>query len=196
VWVAVALTPAALLSLRLVDDSAIALLVQPILAVMTVLFLVIVAAAVRTSAPRSLPRTLLAGGGALLAAALLVLPMTQVIGHRPCPDRMGSDRGLHVSTQMLDAWRSSGGPPAHVWMTTGLADGWRTRVRGLALLDYKLEDSGCWERLAPVTTSQTWHEYRVTVRRGDGDRFSKIVTVHTRAARDGWRIADIEGPEP
>lgn len=193
-WIAVALTPAALLCLRLLDDSAIALLVQPILAVMIVLFLAIVAAAMRTSVARSVPRTLLAGGGALLGAALLVLPMMQVIGQRPCPDRMGADRGLQATTQMFDAWRSGGRPPSQVWTSAAVADKWRERIRGLALLDYKLEDSGCWERLAPVTTRKTWHEYRVTVRQGDGDRFSKIVTVHTRATRGSWSIAEIEGP--
>jgi hypothetical protein len=196
VWVAVALTPAVLLGLRVLDDGAIALRAQPSLVMMIVLLLALVAVAVHASAPRSLPRALVAGGSALVVAAFLVLPMIQVIGQRPCPDRMGTDRGLQVSGQMFDAWRGGARPPVRVWMTAGVAEAWQTRLRGLTVLDYKLEDSGCWERLAPVDTGTTWHEYRVTVRRGDGDRFSKIVTVHTRATRDGWRIADVEGLEP
>jgi len=194
VWVTVALTPIALLCLRLVDDSAIAVIVQPVIGLIIVMLLVTVTAAVCSNVSRSMPRTLVGGGGALLAAALLALPMTQVIGERPCPDRMGPDRGLQVSRQLFDAWRSGGPPPTDVWANGAVAEGWRERVRGVALLDYRLEDSGCWERLAPVTTSTTWHEYRVTVRRGDEDSFSKIVTVHTHAAQGGWRIAGIEGP--
>jgi hypothetical protein len=194
VWVTVALTPIALLCLRLVDDSAAAVIVQPVVSLIIVVLLVTVAAAVRTNASDSLSRTLAGGGGALLAAALLVLPMTQVIGQRPCPDRMGSDRGLQVSRRLFDAWRRGGLPPTDVWAKDAVADGWRARVRDVALLDYRLEDSGCWERLAPVTTSKTWHEYRVTVRRAEGDSFSKVVIVHTRAARGGWRLAGIEGP--
>ena len=175
VWMAVALAPVALFALRLIDDSAVALLVPPALALMIVLFLVVMGAAVRAAAGASLPRALAGAGGALLAVVLLTLPMSHVIGQRACPERMGVDRGVQVSSQMLDAWR--------------------TQIAGLRLIDYRLEDSGCWERLAPVTTTRTWHQFRVTVQRGDGERFSKVVTVHTRAARDGWRVAEIEGLE-
>jgi len=108
VWVTVALTPIALLCLRLVDDSPLAVIVQPVVSLIIVMLLVAVAAAVRANASHSLSRTLAGGGGALLAAALLVLPMTQVIGQRPCSDRMGSDRGLLVSRRLFDAWRSGG----------------------------------------------------------------------------------------
>ena len=194
VWMAVALAPVALFALRLIDDSAVALLVPPALALMIVLFLVVMGAAVRAAAGASLPRALAGGGGALLVALLLTLPMIHVIGQRSCPERMGVDRGVQVSSRMFDAWRKGERPPAVVWTGDVVADAWRARVGRLTLLDYKLVDSGCWERLAPVTTRKTWHEFRVTVRRGDGERLSKIVTVHTRAARDGWRIADVDGP--
>jgi hypothetical protein len=195
VWIAVVLTPAALLALRLIDDTTVALLVPSALVLTVLLFLAIVGTAVRTSARRSLPRALVGGGGAVLAAALLALPMTHVIGQRACPEHMGPDRGVQVTTQMFDAWRKAAPPPADIWTSAAVADAWKARVDKLALVDYKLVESGCWERLAPVTTGQTWHEFRVTVRRGDGDRFSKIVTVYTRAARDGWAIAEIEGLE-
>jgi hypothetical protein len=126
---------------------------------------------------------------------LLALPMIHVMGQRSCPERMGVDRGIQVSTQLLDAWRKGEPPSAEVWTGPAVADVWKARVGRLSLIDYKLIDSGCWERLAPVTTKKTWHEFRVTVQQGAGDRFSKIVTVHTRATRRGWAVAEIEGLE-
>jgi hypothetical protein len=195
-WITVFLTPAALLALRLIDDTAVALLVEPALIVMVVVFLAIVGVAVRTSARRSLPRALAGGGGALLAAGLLALPTIHVIGQRSCPEWMGADRGLQVTTQIFDAWRKGEPPPADVWAAHAVAEAWKARVGTLTLVDYKLTDSGCGERLAPVTTKKTWHEFRVTVQQGDGDRFSKLVTVHTRAARGGWTIAEFAGLEP
>ena len=195
VWIAVVLAPVLLFGLRLIDDSAVALLVPAALALMIVLFLVVLGAAVRAAARASLPRALARGGAALLAVGLLTLPMSHVIGHRSCPEHMGVDRGLQISSQMLDAWRNGERPLAVVWTTGGVAEAWRAQTDGLRLVDYKLEDSGCWERLAPVTTTRTWHQFRVTVQRGDGERFSKVLTVHTHAARDGWRVAEIDGPE-
>jgi len=195
VWIAVVLAPVALFGLRLIDDSAVALLVQPALALLIVLFLVVLGVAVRAAAGASLPRALASAAGAVLAVVLLTLPMSHVIGQRSCPEHMGVDRGVQVSSQMLDAWRNGERPSAAVWNDAGVADAWKAQIQGLRLIDYKLEDSGCWERLAPVTTTRTWHQFRVTVQRGDGERLSKVVTVHTRAARDGWRVAEIEGPE-
>jgi len=195
VWIAVFLTPVALLLLRLIDDTSVAVLLRPVLFVMVVLFLALVAVAVRTSAPSSLARALAGGGSALLAAALVALPMIHVIGQRSCPERMGVDRGIQVSMQMLDAWRKGEPPPAEVWGAAAVADAWKAHVGKLRLLDYRLIDSGCWERLAPVATNETWHEFRATVQQGE-DRFSKVMTVHTRATRGGWAVAEIEGPEP
>jgi len=196
VWIAVFLTPVALLALRLIDDTSFALLLQPVLIVLVVLFLAMVAVAVRTSARRSLGRALAAGGGAVLAAGLLALPTIHVIGQRSCPEWMGVDRGIQVSGQMFDAWRKDELPPPEVWAGTAVAEAWKARVGKLRLIDYKLMDSGCWERLSPVTTGKTWHEFRVTVQQGDRDRFSKMVTVYTRATRHGWAVAEVEGPEP
>jgi hypothetical protein len=195
VWGAVLLTPVVLFCLRLVDDSDIAVLVQPILGVTIVLFLGVVAVAIRRSASVSPLRTLAGTVGALLAVGVIAVPMTHVIGQRSCPERMGPDRGLQASAQLFEAWRRGEALPAEGWVSPTVADEWRARARPLTLLNYKLVDSGCWERLAPVTTDKTWHEYRVIVRRGDGDAFSKVVTVHTGAARGGWVISGVEGPE-
>ena len=194
VWIAIVLTPAALLSLRLIDDTGFALVLTPLLIGMIVLFLAMLAVAVRASATHSVPRALAGGGGALLAAGLLALAMIHVIGQRSCPERMGVDRGIQVAAQMLDAWRKGEAAPADVWARAAAADAWRGRVGKLTLIDYKVVDSGCWERLAPVATKRTWHEFRVTVQQGD-DRFSKVVTVHTHATRGDWHITEVEGPE-
>ena len=194
VWITVFLTPAALLSLRLIDDTSVALVLPPLLIVMIVLFLAMLAVAVRASVTRSVPRAVAGGGSALLAAGLLALAMIHVIGQRSCPERMGVDRGIQVAAQMLDAWRKGEAAPADVWASAAVADAWRSRVGKLTLIDYKVVDSGCWERLAPVATKRTWHEFRVTVQQGD-DRFSKVVTVHTHATRGDWHITEVEGPE-
>ena len=194
VWLAVVVTPAALLSLRLIDDTSFALVLPPLLIGMIVLSLAMLAVAVRASVTRSVLRAVAGGGGALLAAGLLALAMVHVIGQRSCPERMGVDRGIQVSAQMLDAWRKGEAASADVWASAAVADAWRARVGKLTLIDYKVVDSGCWERLAPVTTKRTWHEFRVTVQQGD-DRFSKVVTVHTYATRGDWHITEVEGPE-
>jgi len=195
VWLAVVLTPLALLGLRLIDDTAAGVVVHAILGLLIVAFVGIVVFAVRRSLGRSQVRALSGGGGALVVAALLVLPMLHVIGQRPCPEHMGVDRGVQISSQLFDTWRKGGSPPGDVWTNDDVGSAWKARVDKLALLDYRLTDSGCWERLAPVSTSDTWHEYRVTVQRG-AERFSKVVTVHTRAARSGWAVAEVDGPEP
>ena len=87
-------------------------------------------------------------------------------------------------------------PPGSVWADTALAPAWSAYVAGLVLREYRLTDSGCWERLAPVTTGKTWHEFRVTLEQPDGDLIARTLIVHTRAVGDGWAVADIEGVDP
>jgi hypothetical protein len=193
VWVLVFLTPGALLSLRLIDDTGVALLILPLVVVMAVIFLVLVAIAARSSALRSATRAFAGGGSAVIAAALLALPMIHVIGQRSCPERMGPDRGATVTMQLFEAWRK-GEPAPDVWSSAAGADAWKPRADELALLDYKLVDSGCWERLSPVATKKTWHEFRVTVQPASGDPSSKMFTVHTLATLAGWKITEIEEP--
>ena len=194
VWIAIFLTPVVLPSLRLIDDTSIAVMLPPLLVGMIVLFLAMLAVAVRASVTRSVPRALAGGSSALLAAGLLALAMVHVIGQRSCPERMGVDRGIQVAAQMLDAWRKGEAAPADVWASAAVADAWRARAGTLTLIDYEVVGSGCWERLAPVATKRTWHEFRLTVQQGD-DRFSKVVTVHTRATHADWHITEVEGPE-
>jgi hypothetical protein len=67
--------------------------------------------------------------------------MVHVIDQRSCPQRMGVDRGVQVSTQMLDAWRKGEAAPADVWASAAVTDAWRARVGKLALIDYEVVDS-------------------------------------------------------
>jgi hypothetical protein len=64
------------------------------------------------------------------------------------------------------------------------------------LLDYQLVDTGCWERVAPIDVTSTWHEFRVTVQGRDQAALSKSVVVHTALGTGGWKITAIEGPLP
>jgi hypothetical protein len=50
--------------------------------------------------------------------------------------------------------------------------------------------------MAPVDTTVTWHEFRVTVEDATRTPLSKLVVVHTAADREGWKITEIEGPLP
>lgn len=188
------LPPAVLFALRLVDDTAAALLASPIIVVTALLVVLVVGIAMRASAARSRARAIGGGAATLAVGALLVLPMLQVMGRRPCPERMGPDRGLQVAGQVFAAWRNGQPPPAALWQSASLARTWSARVDKLLLIDHRLVDSGCWDRLAPVATKTTWHEFRATVQGPDGERLSKVVTVHTHAARGEWRVAEIEGP--
>ena len=84
-------------------------------------------------------------------------------------------------------------PTPNVWASATLAPAWSASIERFGLREYRVVDSGCWERLAPVPTRNTWHEFRVTVQRPDGDLIAKTLVVHTRAVGGAWAIADIEG---
>ncbi len=196
VWLTVFLTPAALLSLRVLDDIGIVHLIPAMLLTLCGLFVIMLGVAVVTSASRSKARALAGGASAVAAAVLLVLPMIHVIGQRACPPWMGEDRGVDASLQMLEAWRRGEPAPNELWTNGSIADLWKPRAATAALLDYKLVATGCWERLAPVPAKLTWHEFRVTVQKEGADAFSKTLTVHTVATGDGWRISEVDGPDP
>ena len=71
-----------------------------------------------------------------------------------------------------------------------------TLGRAVTLLEYQLVGSGCWERVAPIDATRTWHEFRVTVRGSGRAALAKSVVVHTAVGSDGWKITAIEGPLP
>ena len=134
--------------------------------------------------------------GALAAAGLLLWPVTRVtLGRAPCPPRAGPDLGAPVAAAALEAWR--GGVTGDTGWRAGRADpAWTARARAAGLLDFSLVETGCWERVAPVDGSRTWHEFRATVRAGEDNPLSKIVVVHTARGDAGWKITAIEGPLP
>jgi hypothetical protein len=195
-WVVVLTLPLVAIAMRLLDESAYQALVAPL----AWIFVLLVGAALGTAAvvgwPRSRVRTALGVGGALAAAAVLLVPVTQVtFGRTACPPRSNPELGAPVAAAALAAWREGGSGSAG-WYD-GLVDvGWSERARTFRVLDYQLVESGCWERVAPVDGRRTWHEFRVTVQRPQDNPLSKIVVVHTAHGREGWKITAIEGPLP
>ena len=149
-WIAVLVIPVALLALRLLDDSALRVVIAYILVAIGLAFVLVLAVAVVASGAGGLAR----GAVALFVLGLLTLPMLHVIGRRSCPELMGPDHGLRVSTQVFDAWRNREPVPSVLWASADLGSAWSSYVDGLALREYHVTGSGCWERLAPVAMTK------------------------------------------
>jgi hypothetical protein len=195
-WGAVFLAPAGVLLLRFVDEYGAERLVPPLQWVLIAVLAAVLARAALSSARRSVLRLVLglaAAGGAL---ALLLWPVTQVtLGRVTCPSRAGADRGVRAAATGITAWqRGEAGDAA--WYRADPDVGWRRTTRAIRLLDYQLVDSGCYERVAPIDTQHTWHEFRVTIREGERAPLSKIVVVRTAAEGTDWKITGIDGPLP
>jgi hypothetical protein len=196
-WALVFLAPAAVLLLRVVDESRFYIAVQPLAWVLIVIFVIGLALAVVASARRSVARLVLSTVPALLAVGLLLWPVTRVtLGRAPCPARAGNDLGTQVAGLALQAWQSGAGGSVDIWRRGVIDEGWRARTRAVSLTDYQLAESGCWERMAPVDATHTWHEFRVTVKAAERAPLSKTVVIHTELGREGWKITAIEGPLP
>jgi hypothetical protein len=193
-WLLIILAPVDALLLRALDESSLARAVTPAVWGLVVLFVVALALAMVASAGRSANRLVLGTLGALAALGVLLWPVTRVtLGRGVCPARAGTDLGARVAAGALDAWLAGEGDA--VWH--GQPDeAWRERTRAASLVDYQLVATGCWERMAPIDATHTWHDFRVTVQEGGGTPLSKTVVVHTAVARDGWKITAIEGPVP
>ena len=195
-WIAVLLSPFVVVLLRLVDDAGHRSFVTPLQWLAIALVVIALAIAGVTTSRRSALR---AASGLALAVAglfLLVLPTTHVVlGRTACPPRAGQELGLGTAIAVVEAWsRGEAGDP--VW-TGGEASGaWKEQVRRLRLEEFRLIDSGCWERVAPVPDSPTWHEFRVTVREGTLAPLSKILLVHVATEGGGWKVTGIDGPLP
>ncbi|HEX9820765.1 MAG TPA: hypothetical protein VGD07_14275 [Methylomirabilota bacterium] len=197
VWTLVLLVPGAAVALRLVDESGHRVLVRPLAWAFAILFVAALALGALKSARRSTVRLALGLGGSLAAVGLLVWPVMNVtLGRTACPRRAGSDLGTSIAATALEAWSLRNAGDA-AWRNGRAAGAWNDRTRAYGLLDYRLVASGCWERVAPVDGSRTWHEFRVTVRPRDGETLlSKVVVVHAAAGAEGWKITGIEGPLP
>jgi hypothetical protein len=195
-WAFVLLAPVAALALRVLDEAALTAVVTPAAWGLVLLFAIALALALMASARRSALRLVLGGVGALVTLAVLLWPVTRVtLGRTICPARAGPDLGAGVAASALEAWQG-GNDGDGGWRQGRPDDTWQERTRAAGLVDYQLLATGCWERVAPIDTSRTWHEFRVTVQDGDREPLSKTVVVHTDAGGDGWKITAIEGPLP
>jgi hypothetical protein len=196
VWVGVLLAPAAVVLLRALDESGLEMLVQPLTWVFAALFVVVLAFAMLTSARRSGRGLALGTIGALVALATLLWPVTRVtLGRTACPARAGADLGAPVARAALDAWlRGDQGDDG--WRNAQADGAWRDRSRAVTLLDYRLVETGCWERAAPIDATHTWHQFRVTIRDEAQTALLKSVVIHTALVPAGWTITAIEGPLP
>jgi hypothetical protein len=196
VWGLVLAIPLVAIGLRIVDESEQQAFVAPLawLYVALVAASLVVAAVAR--ARRGSLRLALGLAGALLAAGLLTWPVTRVtLGRAPCPRRAGPDLGAPAAAAALAAWRQGVSGDAG-WRGGRVDPAWAARAGAVGVLDYSLVATGCWERVAPVDGSRTWHEFRVTVRAGTDNPLSKVVVVHTARSAQGWKITAIEGPLP
>jgi hypothetical protein len=196
VWALVCFIPGAALLLHLIDDSALAVAVTPLAWIMGALFVVALALAMIVSAGRSATRLTLGTMGSLAALGFLLWSVTAVtLGRSQCPHRAGTNLGAGIAASALDGWQNGASSDA-AWRTGQSDAAWAERSRSAALVEYQLLYSGCWERLAPVDATRTWHEFRVTVRDASGSALSKIVVVHTAGGAGDWKITAVEGPLP
>jgi len=195
-WVAVFLAPAGVLALRFVDEYGYEHFVEPLQWTLVGLLALVLVRAVLFSAGRSMVRLVLGVAAAAGALGLLLWPVTQVtLGRVICPARGGTDLGVQSAAVAIEAWRRGEAGDA-AWHAADPDPAWREKARAISLLDYQLVESGCFERAAPIDTHHTWHDFRVTIREGDGAPLSKVVVVRTAVEGDGWKITGIEGPLP
>ena len=196
VWALVILAPAAVFLLRVLDESGYDGLLVPIEWALAALFVAVLVVAVLATVQRSAVRGVLGVVAVLAVLVVLLWPLTRVtLNHTQCPARAGVDRGVPAAVSALASWER-GEADDTAWRGGTAAPGWRDTVRGIRLIDYQLVDSGCWERVAPVDVTRTWHEFRVTIEAGEREPISKVVVVHTTTERGEWKITSVEGPLP
>ena len=195
-WAAVFLTPAGVLLLRVVDEYGYERVVAPLQWTLLALLAVLLLRGVLFSAQRSVMRMAVGLVAAVAAVAVLLWPLTRVtLGRIICPARAGTDLGVQSAAVAVDAWQR-GETGAAAWHNAAPDPVWAEKAKTIGLLDYRLVESGCFERVAPIDVSRTWHDFRVTIKEGDRAALSKIVVVSTVAESGGWKITSIEGPLP
>lgn len=195
-WIGVFLAPAGVVALRFADEYGYESFVEPLQWALVALLAILLLRAVLFSARRSIARLVLGLAAAAGALALLLWPVTQVtLGRVICPARAGTELGLPTAAVALHAWqRGEAGDAA--WHAADPDPAWREKARAISLLDYQLVESGCFERVAPIDTRHTWHDFRVTIKEGERAPLSKVVVVRTAAEGGAWKITGIEGPLP
>ena len=195
-WAAVILTPAGVIVLRLVDDSGRANLVDLLRWLFVVLLALTLGAAGFFSTGQPAARRVLGLLAAIATVAVLLYPVTRVtLGYTACPARAGADLGVSTAAFVIEAWRR-GDAGDIAWRRSTAEAGWRDKIKAVRLSSYQLVASGCFDRVAPIDTRQTWHDFRVTVKEGERPPLSKVVIVRTVAEGTGWKITGIEGPLP
>ena len=196
VWAAVFLAPAGVVLLRAVDEYGLDRYVEPLQWTLIALFALVLLRGVLFSARRSLARLALGLVAASAAVVLLLWPMTRVtLGRVICPPHAGTDLGVRSAALAIEAWqRGEKGEAA--WHGGEPDPAWLEKASAISLLNYQLVESGCFERVAPIDTQHTWHDFRVTIREGERAPLSKVVIVRTAAEGGGWKITGIEGPLP
>ncbi len=196
VWMCVFLSPFVVVLLRLLDDAGHRGMVAPLQWLAVGVLVVALVLGVAVTSRRSVVRAVSGLAFAIAGLLLLVLPTTNVVlGRTACPPRAGQELGLSTALAVVEAWRKGEAGDA-VWSGGEASPAWREQVRILRLEDFRLVDSGCWERVAPVRASPTWHEFRVTVREGTFAPLSKILLVHVAADGAAWKVTGVDGPLP
>jgi hypothetical protein len=196
VWMAVFLSPFVVVVLRLLDDAGHEGLVGPLQWLSIGVFVIALLIGVATTSRRSAVRAMTGFAFAVAGVLLLVLPTTHVVlGRTECPPRAGQELGLGTAIGVVEAWRKGEAGDA-VWSGGEASAAWKEKVGQLRLEEFRLVDSGCWERVAPVRESPTWHEFRVIVREGTVAPLSKILLVHVASEGGRWKVTGIDGPLP
>jgi hypothetical protein len=195
-WTLVGLAPAGAVLLRALDEAELEAVVQPLAWALGALFVMALALAMVVSARRSALRLTLGTLTAIASLGMLLWPMTQVtLGRTVCPARAGADLGASVAAAAIDSWQHGLAGDA-AWVRGQAESGWRARSSSIRVMEYRLVETGCWERVAPIDGTRTWHEFRVTVGGTETALLSKSVVVHTAVGADGWKITAVEGPFP
>ena len=195
-WAGVVLTPVGVVLLRALDEWELEQAVTPLGWALSTLLAVALLRAVLFSARKSIARLALGLAAALGAFTLLLWPVTQVsLGRVMCPARAGTDLGVRAAALALEAWQRGGTADA-AWHGGQTDAAWRDKSRTTRLLAYQRVESGCFERVAPIDATRTWHDFRVTVKEDGRPSLSKVVVVRTAAEGDGWKITGIDGPLP
>lgn len=195
-WLCVFLSPLVVVVLRLLDEAGHDGMVAPVqwLAIGVVVIAVVLAVSVtwRRSAVRTVSHLALAIAGLLL----LVLPTTHVVlGRTACPPRAGEELGRGTAVAVLEAWRKGEAVDA-IWSGGEASPAWKQKVGTWSLDQLVAVQSGCWERVAPVKASPTWHEFRVIVREGTLEPLSKLLVVHVASEGGAWKVIGVDGPLP
>lgn len=196
VWISIFLTPVAVLGLRVLDESDHHRIVAPLQWVLLACFVATLVFAVLRSAARSAGRVALGLVAALAGFGVLLWPMIYVtLGRAICPAHAGRELGVTTAASLLEGWKA-GEADGRAWKAGEVDPTWVEKSKAIALLEYNLVDSGCWERIAPIAAGATWHEFRVSVKAGDSSPLLKDLVVHTASTVDGWKITSVEGPLP